>query len=256
MARRKTTIPKTLPLRSSGWTRFRWLASGAGFKSFAWMLTLAILAGGVWSQWGIIQPAAAASIRQVAIAILGEDVVGAPQDGSSSVSRESIMEPATAKQRKALTEAIDGVATQIAATGATLPATSYTVLQALVGDCEDLILDPSIQSVSVLFCTQQITTETAALKKATADEIKRVADEAAAAEAARIEAERLAAEEAARQAEQNNNSDGDSGNDGGGGGGRTMVTWTLTCGGVVQQTTVAPIDANISASGNCVWTHN
>lgn len=259
MARRKTTIPKTLPLRSSGWTRFRWVASGAAFKSSAWVLIIAVLAGAVWSQWGIIQPAAASGIRSVAIAILGEDVVDAPQPGATNAPQESILEPATAKQRKALTEAIEGAADQITATGTTLPATSYATLNAVVADCEGLILDPTIQSVSVVFCTQQITTETAALKKATSDEVARVAAEAAAAEAARIEAERLAAEEAARQAEQNN-----SGNDGGNSGGSNpggsnsnpMVTWTLTCGGVAKQTVQAPLNANPTASGNCSWSHN
>lgn len=265
MARRKTTIPKTLPLRSSGWTRFRWLASGGGFKSSAWVLVIALITGVVWSQWGVIQPAAASGLRSIAVAILGEDVVGAPQNGPTADPQDSILEPASAKQRQALTEAIESAAEQVTATGTTLPATSYSTLNAVVADCEGLILDPSIQSVSVAFCTQQIETETAALKKATADEVKRVADEAAAAEAARLEAERLAAEEAARQAEQqrqqqqqNNNNDGgdNGGTNPGGGGGNPTVTWTLTCGGVVKQTVQAPLNATFSSSGNCSWSHN
>lgn len=219
MARRKNIIPRVLPLRSTRWTRWRWFTSAAWFRTTVWTVLIATATAGIWSQWGVIQPALAEGIRNVAVVVLGEDYV-AQRDGESTTTTESLMEPATVKQREKLGTVIDTANDQITATGTTLPDTATTTLKSVIAECQKSILDPSTQSVSMDFCIQQVDTETKNLNTATAAEIKRVADEKAAAEAAAAqaaaeEAARQAAEEAARQQQQNSGG----GNSGGSGGG-------------------------------------
>ena len=97
MRRKKSIVPTSLPLRSTAWTRWVWVSTSGVFRLSAWLVSLALIATVVWSQWGIIQPVAASAMRNVAVVVLGEDALG---PGSNSPVA-TVLEPASVKQMDA-----------------------------------------------------------------------------------------------------------------------------------------------------------
>ncbi len=258
MRRKKSIVPTSLPLRSTAWTRWVWVSTSGVFRLSAWLVSLALIATVVWSQWGIIQPVAASAMRNVAVVVLGEDALG-PVSNSPVAT---VLEPASVKQREGMTSAISDAKTRASSAAVSLPAGSDATLVAVIAECEPSIIDPSAQSVSVTFCTQQITSEAKKITDAaSAAEAKKAADAAKAAADAQKAAEdaQRAAEEAARQQQQreqeqqqeqnSGGGDSNSGNSGGGGGGggstRTVSLYcTSSLGGNISATVNDPVSGS------------
>ncbi len=253
MRRKKSIVPTSLPLRSTAWTRWVWVSTSGVFRLSAWLVSLALIATVVWSQWGIIQPVAASAMRNVAVVVLGEDALG-PVSNSPVAT---VLEPASVKQREGLTSAISDAKTRASSAAVSLPAGSDATLLAVIAECEPSIIDPSAQSVAVTFCTQQIASEAKKITDAaSAAEAKKAADAAKAAADAQKAAEdaQRAAEEAARQQQQReqeqqqeqnsgggDSNSGNSGNSGGGGGSRART--------VVVSCTTGPATVTVSDPG-------
>lgn len=229
------------------------MSTSGVFRLSAWLVSLALIATVVWSQWSIIQPVAASAMRNVAVVVLGEDALG---PGSNSPVA-TVLEPASVKQREGMTSAISDAKTRASSAAVSLPAGFDATLVAVIAECEPSIIDPSAQSVSVTFCTQQIASEAKKITDAaSAAEAKKAADAAKAAADAQKAAEdaQRAAEEAARQQQQreqeqqqeqnSGGGDSNSGNSGnsGGGGGSSARTVIVSC-------TTGPATVTVSDPG-------